>query len=63
MPAPRIRITGTRPCRNEVRFADGRGSKFFYFDECWPHACGPRSSAAKALEQVKALARAERDKG
>ena len=48
----------------EVRFADGRESKFFY----WDGLPGRRTrsemlTGKQAFEQARALARAERDKG
>ena len=48
----------------EVRFEDGRESRFFYFD----HVPGRRLrrellTSEQALEQARAFARAERDKG
>ena len=64
---PRIRIirhsavpdTGS----DEVRFADGRASKYFYFDDVLaPAAAAGHPHQRAALEQAKALARAERDK-
>jgi len=48
----------------EVYFADGRLSQYFYFDDL----AGPRLrpeilTREQALEQARALARAERDRG
>ena len=50
--------------RFEVRFADGRASQFFYFDDVLARRLRPEIlTSEQALEQAKALARAERDKG
>ena len=47
----------------EVRFADGRPSRFFYFDDVLAWRLRPEIlTSEQALEQAKALARAERDK-
>ena len=47
----------------EVRFSDGRESKFFYFDDLPGRRMRPEIlTSEQALEQAKALARAERDK-
>jgi len=47
----------------EVRFADGRESKFFYFDDVLARRLRPEIlTSEQALEQAKAFARAERDK-
>ena len=47
----------------EVRFADGRPSQFFYFDDVLAWRLRPEIlTSEQALEQAKALARAERDK-
>ncbi len=44
----------------EVRFADGRLSKYFYFDDVPGRRVRPEQlTRAEALEQAKALARAE----
>jgi hypothetical protein len=46
----------------EVRFADGREPKFFYFDDILARRLRPDIlTSEEALEQAKALARAERD--
>ena len=46
----------------EVRFADGRKSRFFYFDDVLARRLRPEILTSEAaLEQAKALARAERD--
>ena len=46
----------------EVRFADGRESKFFYWDVIPGRRLRPEILTCKqALEQAKAFARAERD--
>jgi hypothetical protein len=67
MPTPRVRIirheavpkTGSY----EVRFGHGRESKFFYFDDILGRHLRPDIlTDEQALEQAKALARAERDK-
>ena len=64
---PRIRIirhsavpaTGSY----EVRFTDGRASRFFYFDDIAGRRLRPDTlSGEEALEQAKAFARAERDR-
>jgi hypothetical protein len=47
----------------EVRFADGRASRFFYFDDLPSRRLRPELTREAALEAAKALARAERDKG
>ena len=48
----------------EVRFADGRPSRYFYFDDILGRRLRPETlTREQALEQAKALARAERDKG
>ena len=46
----------------EVRFADGRKSRFFYLDDVLARRLRPTCSPANRLEQAKAFARAERDK-
>ena len=47
----------------EVRFADGRKSRFFYFDDVLARRLRPEILTSEAaLEQAKAFARAERDK-
>jgi hypothetical protein len=47
----------------EVRFPNGRESKFFYWDDIPGRRLQPdRVTGAEALEQAKAFARAERDK-
>ena len=47
----------------EVRFADGRESRFFYFDDVLARRLRPDLLTSEAaLEQAKALTRAERDK-
>ena len=47
----------------EVRFADGRESRFFYFDDVLARRLRPDIlTSEQALEQAKASARAERDK-
>ena len=65
---PRIRIirraTVPDTGRYEVRFADGRESKFFYFDDVPGRRLRPDIfTREQALEQAKAFARAEWDKG
>ena len=46
----------------EVRFADGRESRFFYWDDVPARRLRPDIlTSEQALEQAKALARAERD--
>jgi len=48
----------------EVRFTDGRESKFFYYDDIPARRLRPELlDREQALEQAKAFARAERDKG
>ena len=47
----------------EVRFADGRESKYFYWDDLPGRRMRPEIMAREAaLEAAKALARAERDR-
>ena len=47
--------------RFEVRFADGRPSKYFYYDDVLARRLRPDIlTGEQALEQAKALARAER---
>ena len=49
--------------RYEVRFADGRESRFFYFDDVLARRLRPDIlTSEQALEQAKAFARAARDK-
>lgn len=44
----------------EVRFADGRPSVYFYWDDVAGRRLGPdRLTGAEALEKAQALARAE----
>ena len=46
----------------EVRFADGRASRFFYWDDLPSRRLWPETLTREAaLEAAKALARAERD--
>jgi hypothetical protein len=47
----------------EVAFADGRESRYFYFEDLPGPGSGRSSSPANALGRAKAFARAERDKG
>ena len=48
----------------EVRFADGREFKFFYFDDLPSRRLrADILTSEQALEQAEALARADRDKG
>jgi hypothetical protein len=68
MPTSRIRIIRHEPVPQsgsfEVRFADGRESKFFYFDDILARHLRPDILTSEAaLEQAKAFARAEQDKG
>jgi hypothetical protein len=47
----------------EVRFADGRESRFFHFDDVPGRRVRPEILTGKqAFEQARAFARAERDK-
>ena len=47
----------------EVRFSDGRPSKYFYWEDLPGRRLRPDLVASDvALEQAKALARAERDR-
>ena len=47
----------------EVRFADSRASRFYYYDDVLARQLRPDIlTSEQALEQAKALARAERDK-
>ena len=64
----RIRIIRHEPVPQsgsyEVRFADGRASRFYYYDDVLARRLRPETLASEqALEQAKALARAEGDKG
>jgi hypothetical protein len=64
----RIRIIRHQPVPKsgsfEVRFSDGRESKFFYFDDILARRLRPDIlTSDQALEQAKAFARAERDRG
>ena len=68
MPTPRIRIIRhaavPKSGSYEVRFGDGRESRFFYFDDILARHLRPDIlSSEAALEQAKAFARAEQDKG
>ena len=48
----------------EVRFGDGRESRFFYWDDIASRRLQPdQLTKEQALAQAQALARAERDKG
>jgi hypothetical protein len=48
----------------EVRFRDGRIAKFFYWDDLPSRRLRPEiQTRDEALEQAKAFAPAERDKG
>ena len=48
----------------EVRFPDGRPTKFFHFDDLASRKLRPEIlRREQALEQARAFARAERDKG
>ena len=59
-----LALLDTRPCpRPKVRFADGRASKYFYYDDILSRRLRPEILTSEAaLEQAKAFARAERDK-
>jgi hypothetical protein len=47
----------------EVRFSDGRPGVFFYWDDVFGcQLSEDRMTSEQALEQARALARAERDK-
>jgi hypothetical protein len=47
----------------EVRFLDGKGSRFFYWDDEPSRRLRPEQlTSEEALEQAKAFARAELDK-
>jgi hypothetical protein len=66
--SPRIRIIRRERVPKtgsfEVRFADGRPSRYFYFDDLPGRRMRPEIlTSEQALEQAKALARAERDSG
>ena len=66
-PPPRIRIIRYEAVKDtgsfEVRFADGRPSRFFYYDDIIARRHRPEILCnEQALEQAKAFARAERDK-
>jgi hypothetical protein len=63
----RIRIIRHEPVPQtgsfEVRFAEGRPSRHFYFDDVLARRLRPDIlTSEQALEQAKALARAERDR-
>ena len=65
---PRIRIIRHAAVPDtgsfEVRFADGRESRFFYWDDVPGRRLRPDILTSEvALEQAKAFARAERDRG
>ena len=48
----------------EVRFSDGRESKYFYFDDVLARRLRPDIlTSEQALEAAKAFARGEREKG
>jgi len=48
----------------EVYFSDGRESRFFYFDDLPSRRLRPELLTREAaLEQAKAVARAERERG
>ena len=59
------RLSATARCLTgsfEVRFADGRESKFFYFDDVLARRLRPDIlTSDQALEAAKVLVRAERD--
>jgi hypothetical protein len=66
MPRPAIRIIRHEAVPKsgsfEVRFAGGRESTFFYFDDILARHLRPDIlTSEQALEQAKAFARAERD--
>jgi hypothetical protein len=66
MSAPRIRIIRHEAVPKtgsfEVRFADGRPSKYFYYDDVLGRRLRPEIlTSDQALEQAKAFARAMRD--
>jgi hypothetical protein len=47
----------------EVRFADGRPSRYFYFDDIAGRRTRPdQMTSEQALEEAKAFARVERDR-
>jgi hypothetical protein len=63
----RIRIichSAVRQCGSfEVRFPDGRPSRYFYWDDIPGHRLRPDIfTSQKALQEAKTLARIERDK-
>ena len=48
---------------SDVRFSDGRESRFFYFDDVLARRLRPELFTSEdALEQAKSFARTERDK-
>ena len=64
---PRIRIIRHEAVPKigsyEVRFSDGRPSRYFYFDDVLARRLRPEIlTSEQALEAAKALARAERDR-
>ena len=68
MSAPRIRIIRheavPKTGRFEVRFADGRLSRHFYYDDVLGRRLRPEIlTSEQALEAAKAFARGERDRG
>jgi hypothetical protein len=65
MPSVRlIRHEAVRRCGNfEIRFADGRPWRYFYWDDLAGRRLNPALvDSERALEKAKAFARAERDK-
>jgi len=67
MRTPRIRIIRHEAAPQtgsfEIRFADGRASRFFYYDDVLGCRLRPDIlTSEQALEQAKAFARTERDK-
>ena len=67
LPMNRIRIIkheAVPKCGSyEVKFPDGRPSKFFYWEDITGHRLSPDQADSKqALEEAKAFARAQRDR-
>jgi hypothetical protein len=68
MPMPRIRIIRHEAVPKtgsfEVRFADGRPSRYFHYDDVLGRRLQPDMlTSDQALEQAKAFARAQRERG
>lgn len=64
MPIRLIKHEAVPQCGSyEVRFSDGRPSRFFYWEDVPSRRLRPEQIGGnEALQQAKALARAERDR-